>query len=161
MESPAASLVRHVGEVALEPFARQTSDLVQRARLFEEMCRPWNDHKLLFAAEPREGCPVEFNHLEIVPANDKQRGGPYPRQQRPSQIRTTASRDNRGNGVGALGRCCERGASAGAGTEIADAQMSGVRIFCHLVRDANEPLREQRHRTVDALSAGQSFLPLG
>jgi hypothetical protein len=74
MELPAASLVRHVGEVALEPFARQTSDLVQRARLFEEMCRPWNDHKLLFAAEPREGCPVEFNHLEIVPANDKQRG---------------------------------------------------------------------------------------
>jgi hypothetical protein len=40
------------------------------------MSGPGHDHELLFAVELREHPPIQLNDLEVVPADDEQRGRP-------------------------------------------------------------------------------------
>ena len=111
-------------EVAFKPVARQPCDLVQRARLFEEVRRAGDNHQPLFTAQLRERRPVQLNDGQVVAADYQQGWRLDMRQGRSRQIGAPAPRDDRTHNLGTL--CCrdQRRSGAGAGTEISDAERS-------------------------------------
>ena len=129
--------------MALKPLTCQPRHLVKGTRLFEEMCRSRDDHELLFAAELRERYLVQFNYLDIVAADDKQRRRTYAGQCRSRQIGPPAARYDRAHLIRTLGGCNQRGSSAGAGTEVADQKVVGVGELSEPVGRVHEPFGEQ------------------
>jgi len=85
----------HCGyEVTLEPLTRKPRNLVKRSGLFEQVASSRDDHELLFAAELWKDHPVQLDHLDIVAADDQQRGRSNAGQGWSSQIRPAASGDD-------------------------------------------------------------------
>jgi CHAD domain len=91
-------------KVMLEPLACQPRHLIERSRLFEEVCRSGNDHQPLLGAELRERRLVQLDNCVVISADDEQRGCSNSRQGWPSQIRAPAPRNDRAHYLGALGR---------------------------------------------------------
>ena len=102
--------------MAVKPVARQPRHFVERSRFFEKVRCSRHGHKLLFAAQLRERCPVQLNDLDVVSADNKQRRSPNVHQSRAGQIGTAASRDNRAHHIEAGSRRHQCGSGAGAGT---------------------------------------------
>jgi hypothetical protein len=90
------------------------------------MRRAGNDHEPFFAMELRECHPVQLNHLQVIPANDQQRGRPNTCQGWPSQIGTSAPRHDRAYYVGPLGCRYQRCTGTGTGPEVANAKVSSI-----------------------------------
>src|SRR5579872_7159619 len=93
------------------------------------MRRSGNDHELLFAAELLERGPVQFNHLEVKPADDQQRGRTDVRQGRSGQIRTSTSRHDSTYHVGTLGCRYQGRGGTGTGAEVPNAKVLRIRIL--------------------------------
>ena len=80
--------------------------------------------------------------MAIIASHDEQGGGPNLRQGGVCQIRTAAARDD-GADVRALCRSHKRGRGAGAGAEVTDGKMGGLRLLGEPVRGIDEPLCKQ------------------
>ena len=102
-----------------------------------------HDHKLLFAAQLRERCPVQLNDLDVVSADNKQRRSPNVHQSRAGQIGTAASRDNRAHHIEADSRRHQCGSGAGTGTEVTDPKLLRIGEFREPVSRGHEPFGEQ------------------
>jgi hypothetical protein len=57
----------------LEPFARQTRDLIKRSGLLKQMRCSRDDDEFLLAAEHRKRNAVQFNDLDVVASDDEER----------------------------------------------------------------------------------------
>jgi hypothetical protein len=62
--------LRHRDQMALEPVARQARHFVQCSRFVEQVRCPRHDHELLFAAQLRERCPIQFNDLAVIASDN-------------------------------------------------------------------------------------------
>ena len=58
-------------KVMTEPVSREFRDLLERARLLEQMGGAGNNHEFLRADKPGMGLLVEFDHNVIVPADNQ------------------------------------------------------------------------------------------
>jgi hypothetical protein len=103
--------------VTLEPLTRKPRNLVKRSGLFEQVASSRDDHELLFAAELWKDHPVQLDHLDIVAADDQQRGRSNAGQGWSSQIRPAASGDDGTYHVRAPGRGHEGGGRTGTCAE--------------------------------------------
>jgi hypothetical protein len=129
--------------MATEPVARQPRHFVQCSRFFEQVRRSWHDRQLFFAAQLREGCPVQLKYLGVFFSDDQQRRSPDARQSRTGQVRTAAAGHNCAYRIGAERRCRERGGGSGAGTEIADRKIPGIGELGKPIGCVDEPFGEQ------------------
>ena len=84
--------------MADEPLSRQARDFIQSTGFLEQMGRAGNDNEFpLITHEPIAYQLVEFDDLEIEPADDEQRRRSHqPKCFNASQIRPAAARDDGG-----------------------------------------------------------------
>jgi hypothetical protein len=115
--------------MSFEPRARQSRHLLERIGLFKQMRGSGDNDELLFAAQLRERRLIQLDDREVVSSHDQQGGGLDARQSLPRQVRASAARDDRNRQLGALGRRDQRSGGAGAGAEIADRQLPGLRML--------------------------------
>src|SRR5438034_907338 len=66
-------------EVSAEVLSGEPCDLVERARLFEEMRGPRHDDELVWGGEPRLGLAIEAEHLAIERSDDEEHWRGYER----------------------------------------------------------------------------------
>lgn len=131
--------------MAQKPIAGQTRDLVERARLFEQMRRSRHDDELLFATEAGECASVQLDNLDVVFSDNKQRGSSNARQRATREIGPATSRDDRTNREGTQNRRHQCGGSAGAGAEVTDPKVRSIGRL-------TEPVGRRRHMRPAPLS---------
>src|SRR6516165_3960668 len=68
----------HCLEMHVEPLCGKVDDLVESARLLEQMCRAGNDLETLLAGEHIESFLVKIDDTMVGAADDQQRRGAHP-----------------------------------------------------------------------------------
>src|SRR3990172_11335875 len=81
-------------EMADEPRRGEVSDLLERARLLEEMRRARDDGELVLAAQEGRGLAVEFEDDVVPAADDEKRGRLDEPHARRGHVGASAARDD-------------------------------------------------------------------
>src|ERR1019366_6152301 len=111
--------------MAVKPVDRQSTHLLERAGLFEEMGSAGYDRELALAAKLSLGLAVELEHLMVGPADDQQRRRSH-RAQVPGEVGTSTARDDGTHLAARLGSRRQCGRRPGAGAEGAERQASHI-----------------------------------
>jgi hypothetical protein len=118
-------------------------DRFERAGFFKEVRRAGHDFQLLFAAKFRKRFLVQPDHRFIVSTHDEQLWRLHTRQCITREIGPSAARDHRIDPLPDFDRSYQRCASAGARSEIADAEIARFRLRDEPPRHFREPTRQQ------------------
>jgi hypothetical protein len=88
---PRPGCAPHCGwEVTLEPLARKPRNVLERFGLLEQVASPRDDHEFLLAAQFWKNHPVQLDRLDIIAADDKQRGRSNAGESWSSQIKANS-----------------------------------------------------------------------
>src|SRR6476659_259786 len=112
-----------------EPFQGLLGHLLERPWFFKQMRRTRNDHQLLWASEKRIGMLIQLDHGVIFAADQEQGWGDHLRQETFGEVRPPSARHNGSHLKRSLCSGLESGGSSGAGTEVAQWQFLGTRVF--------------------------------
>ncbi len=111
-----------------KPIARHAGDLLQRARLFEQVRSSGNDLQFLFALQVRHGLAVQIDHYGIGASDDQERRGFDASERIAGQVRTSAARNDGIHQMRQLGRGHQRSGGSCAGAEQTDLEIGDFRM---------------------------------
>jgi len=129
--------------VADEPRRGELGDLLERARLLEEMRRARDDGELVLAAQEGRGLAVELENGLIVASDDEERGRTDEPQARRGHVGPAAARDDGSDFPRQLRSRPEGGGSSGARAEVAGRQVGAFGLAPEPPRRRDEPFREE------------------
>ena len=118
-------------------------DLLERARLLEQVRRPGDDLEARRAGHLREGVPVEPEDDVVVAAHEEQRRRGHERERLAGHVRAPAARDDGGDVPRRDRGGPQRRRRARAGAEVAHAQAGQVRSRGDEAARGEQPPRQQ------------------
>ena len=148
-------------QVGQKPVASQIRGGLQGSRLLEQVSRPRYDVQPARAAQPLLRSSVQREDLRVTTADDQQRGRLHERKHVPGKVRSSSSRDHRGDlciGV--------RGSHQGGGCASAGSEVTGGQVFVSrfgrqpagdLDKAAGEQLDVEDVRPVDLLGGREQI----
>src|SRR5690606_15279364 len=139
-----AALGHPPAEVAPEPPGRQAGDLLQRARLLEEMGRAGHDDEFLLGAQRVVRLPVQADDDVVEPADDQERRRADLAERVAGQIGAAAAGDDRLDPRRLLRGGDERRRRAGARAEVPDRERGRLRVRAHPLRRPDQTPGEER-----------------
>ena len=126
-----------------EPGPGESGDVVECARLFEQMGGAGDDAQPVRASQPHLGGPVEVDDDVVAAADDQQRGGPDKTQPWAREVGSAAAGHDGRHVVVRVGGGPQGGAGSGARPEVADWQTFGAGLVVQPGGDVEEPAGEQ------------------
>lgn len=133
-------------EILLKPIARQDCDLIQSARLFEQMGGAVNDFKLVHGSGGQllDGRLIKTQDHPILSADQEQGRRSHSSQRRARQIGSASARNHGSHRGRTLGSRDQRGGGACARSEVSQSQLVQMGLPQNPVRDGYQALAEQR-----------------
>src|SRR3954467_2727050 len=105
-----------------EPGARMFGNLLEGARLLEQVARPGHDRQLGLRRHALTTLPVELQHLVVLAADKQERRCPYRVERRSGQVWSTPAADDGLNACVPLSGRHEGGRRARTRAEVSEGQ---------------------------------------
>ena len=131
-------------EITSEPVSRQLRDAMKRARLLEQMRRPWNDLQFLRRVQLRKRLTVQIDDDAIQAADDQQCRRRHLFERRLGEVGTAAARHDGANEARTLRRRDQRGRGPRACAKEAKRKRRGWWLDLCPVERRDDPFPEQR-----------------
>jgi hypothetical protein len=126
-----------------EPARREVGDLLERARLLEQVRGAGNHRQLRRRLEPLQSELVEAEDVDVGASDDQQGGRPDSRQAIRREIGAAAAGHDGLDAVRLLSGRDKRRRGTGTGAEVTRAKAREPRLARRPIPDGLEPLREE------------------